>query len=244
MTPSRAEATGAALAAGFVQAARAAGASDPQVRGADWQTAVVTAVGVDGTVSIGSIRARRLDTYQGAQVGDMIAITQSGAGNWVALGRLAVTEPLVSLTPITANAATTASTTEVAVITSPSITLKNGRAYRFELRGLVQHATLNTTDLVAFRLRRTSTTGPLIRNLGSVPVTNLTSGARNHAVNLTHIGVNTSGADIGGPVLATYSWDAGSSVTFIFAASTATPATLTITDAGPAAAFAGAGAIT
>ncbi|MFE2497077.1 hypothetical protein [Streptomyces scopuliridis] len=83
-----AEATGADLAAGLVQAARTAGATDPQVRGADWQTAVVTAVNSDGTVSVGTIRARRLDAYQGATVGDLIEIGQNSSKNWVARGRL------------------------------------------------------------------------------------------------------------------------------------------------------------
>lgn len=238
------EATPWDLAGGFVEAARTAGATDPQVRGADWQTAVVTAVNADGTVDIGSVRARRLDTYLNATIGDLIAITQNGAGNWIALGRLAVSEPLVSVTSITANAATTASTTEVAIITTPSLTLRNGRAYRFELRGLIQHATVNVTDVVVFRLRRTSTVGTQIRNLGCVGVTNRATAARNGNVNVTHIGTNTTGADITGAVLATYSWDTGSTATFTFAATAATPGTLIITDIGPASAYAGAGAIT
>ncbi|MFE7566198.1 hypothetical protein ACFU76_04430 [Streptomyces sp. NPDC057539] len=87
--PSGVEATGADLAAVLVQAARTAGANDPQVHGADWQTAVVTAVNSDGTVNIGTIRARRLDAYLNAAVGDLIQITQNGAKNWIALGRLA-----------------------------------------------------------------------------------------------------------------------------------------------------------
>lgn len=64
------------------------GASTPTVRRADWQTAVVTAVNVvAGTVDIGDVRARRLDTYQNPTVGDLIMVTQSGNGNWLAIGR-------------------------------------------------------------------------------------------------------------------------------------------------------------
>lgn len=65
-----------------------AGAGTAELK-ADWQTAVVTAVGTDGTVTIGNIKARRLDSYLNAQVGDLISITQNRLGNWIALGRLA-----------------------------------------------------------------------------------------------------------------------------------------------------------
>lgn len=80
--------TGAfALAQGIAQASRQAGQDTPAVRGADWQTATVTAVGSDGTVNCGTIRARRLDSYTNPAVGDQIVITQSGLRNWLALGR-------------------------------------------------------------------------------------------------------------------------------------------------------------
>lgn len=65
-----------------------AGAAEPTVRGADWQTAIVTAVGA-GTVDCGTITARRLESYQNPAVGDRIVITQSGNGNWLACGRTA-----------------------------------------------------------------------------------------------------------------------------------------------------------
>lgn len=65
------------------------GSSTPTVRRADWQTAVVTAVNSDGTVDIGDVRARRLETYLNAAVGDLIMVTQSGNGNWLAIGRTA-----------------------------------------------------------------------------------------------------------------------------------------------------------
>lgn len=145
---------------------------------------------------------------------------------------------------LTANASTTASITEVAIVTATGVTLKTGRAYQFELRGLVQHATVSVTDVVAFRLRRTSTTGTLIRNLGSQSVTNRANAARNHNVNLTHIAANDTGGDISTSVLATYSWDTGSTATFTFAATVATPATLAIFDIGPSSDYPGIGAIT
>lgn len=67
----------------------AAGADSPQVRGADWQTAVVTAVGTDGTVTAGGIIARRISAYQAPAVGDLIHLMNSSSGNWLAVGRVA-----------------------------------------------------------------------------------------------------------------------------------------------------------
>lgn len=64
------------------------GQTTPAVRGADWQTATVTAVGT-GTVDCGDIRARRLESYLGPAVGDLIVISRSGQGNWLAHGRTA-----------------------------------------------------------------------------------------------------------------------------------------------------------
>lgn len=63
------------------------GANASRVRRADWQTAVVTAVNGDGTVNVGVIVARCLDSYPAPTVGDQIFLTNSGAGNWVAVGR-------------------------------------------------------------------------------------------------------------------------------------------------------------
>ena len=77
----------AAIRRRAVQAAEAA----PSVRGGDWQTATVTAVQADGTVKVGSIVARRLDTYRAPRVGDRIELAQSSSGNWVARGRLVPT---------------------------------------------------------------------------------------------------------------------------------------------------------
>lgn len=79
----------AALADAISSAAVQAGADDPKVRGADWQTAVVTAVGTDGTVTAGGIIARRARNYGDPTVGDLILVTNSGSGNWAALCKMA-----------------------------------------------------------------------------------------------------------------------------------------------------------
>ncbi|MGW4181231.1 hypothetical protein ACWEK2_03660 [Streptomyces albidoflavus] len=63
--------------------------SAPTARGADWRMATVTAVDPAGTVTADGIICRRLETYTAPAVGDLIIISQSGAGSWIALGRTA-----------------------------------------------------------------------------------------------------------------------------------------------------------
>lgn len=78
------------VAAGIAAAARQAGSDDPDVRRADVRTGTVTAVGATaGTVDVGDIRARRLESYQRPTVGDQVLLVQSGTGNWWATGRTA-----------------------------------------------------------------------------------------------------------------------------------------------------------
>ncbi|MFP8944691.1 hypothetical protein ACLIYM_25110 [Streptomyces fenghuangensis] len=80
------------LADALAATARQQGETTPTVRRGDWQMATVTAVGTTpGTVDCGQIRARRLETYTAPAVGDLVALLQSGTGNWLALGRLATT---------------------------------------------------------------------------------------------------------------------------------------------------------
>ena len=60
-------------------------------QGADWRLGRVSAVHT-GTVEIEDapgVRIRRLATYTSHAVGDVIAVTVSGVGNWLALGKLA-----------------------------------------------------------------------------------------------------------------------------------------------------------
>jgi hypothetical protein len=76
------------LAHALKQQAKRTGERSPSVRGADWQMATVTAVNADGTVDADSIPAIRcMETYALPTVGDVIYITQSGTGNWLAWGR-------------------------------------------------------------------------------------------------------------------------------------------------------------
>jgi hypothetical protein len=63
--------------------------ADPRVRGADWRTATVATVGTDGTITTADgVICRRMATYDHPVVGDQIVIHRSGAGNWLAAGRL------------------------------------------------------------------------------------------------------------------------------------------------------------
>ncbi len=80
------------LSAALKGQAQRIGERTPSVRGADWQLATVTAVNADGTVEVESTTdIRRMDVYQAPTVGDVIAISQSSSGNWIALGRTAGT---------------------------------------------------------------------------------------------------------------------------------------------------------
>ncbi|MEV4424075.1 hypothetical protein AB0K23_01605 [Streptomyces sp. NPDC049602] len=66
-----------------------AAVADPSVRGADWRLATVDTVGSDGTVTTtDGIVARRLATYLDPTSGDLVVITASGIGSWLAIGPL------------------------------------------------------------------------------------------------------------------------------------------------------------
>ncbi|TXS19579.1 hypothetical protein EAO71_33745 [Streptomyces sp. ms191] len=62
----------------------------PAIRGGDWQTAVVTAVATDGTLTAAGISGiRRVQNFTDPLVGDTIVISQGSSGSWIAEGRLA-----------------------------------------------------------------------------------------------------------------------------------------------------------
>ncbi|MET9909671.1 hypothetical protein ABZZ74_23200 [Streptomyces sp. NPDC006476] len=77
------------LAWAVAQRAKRVGEQSAKVRGADWRTAIVTAVGTDGTVTADGLKWRRMDTYQAPLVGDVIAVSQSSSGSLLAWGRTA-----------------------------------------------------------------------------------------------------------------------------------------------------------
>ncbi|MFE9735492.1 hypothetical protein ACFYO9_34115 [Streptomyces sp. NPDC005863] len=82
------------LADALQQQAVTAGSTTPSVRGADWRLATVQTINGNGTiVTADGITVRRLETYTLPLVGDVIAVTQSSSGNWLALGRLSSGDP-------------------------------------------------------------------------------------------------------------------------------------------------------
>lgn len=79
----------ARLADAIGASAEQVGTRTPKIRGADWQTATVTAVGTDGTVTAGGIIARRSRNYADPAIGDLVILTNSGNGNWAVLAKTA-----------------------------------------------------------------------------------------------------------------------------------------------------------
>lgn len=131
-----------------------------------------------------------------------------------------------SMVSITANVAAI-STTELVLMTIPSMTFKNGRAYRVTLWGLQQSTTAATYFLYRLRKGNATVVGTIYKDQMRVPVINAvsTNGAVSLIVNLE----NTSGADITTEVTWTASCAAG---TGIFAASAGNVATATVEDVG------------
>lgn len=76
------------------QAAKRTGERAPSVRGSDWRLATVTAENGDGTVDADDIPdIRIMESYRQPAVGDVIVITQSSSGNWLAWGRTVANDP-------------------------------------------------------------------------------------------------------------------------------------------------------
>jgi hypothetical protein len=76
------------------QAAKRTGEQAPSVRGSDWRLATVTAENGDGTIDADGIPTIRcMESYTQPAVGDVIVITQSSSGNWLAWGRTTTADP-------------------------------------------------------------------------------------------------------------------------------------------------------
>ncbi|MDQ0791955.1 hypothetical protein [Streptomyces sp. B1I3] len=149
------EASGAALAAALVTAAQTAGAADPSVRGSDWRTGTVTAVPGDGTVAVGVIQARCLDSYSGPAVGDQVVISQSGAGNWVALGRLSTSMLGIGQAAFARKTVSTTRTSTATATADPHLVIPVGANAAYEISGLIMY---NSTALTGDA--KMSITGP------------------------------------------------------------------------------------
>jgi hypothetical protein len=88
------------LSAAISRKAQRVGERAPSVRGSDWRLAVVSAENSNGTVDADGIEdIRCMESYSLPTVGDVIVITQSSSGNWLALGRTTSVDP--DWTPLT-----------------------------------------------------------------------------------------------------------------------------------------------
>ena len=149
------------------------------------------------------------------------------------VGTVDVGAGIQSGTEITANV-TGITTTEVVLMTIPSMTFTDGRAYRVTLWGLHQSTTADTYFLYRLRKGSATTSGTVYKD--QMRVATVSTASVNSAVSLTFTLVNTSGADITTATTWTGSCAAG---TGIFAASAGNHATATIEDVGLASAWPG-----
>jgi hypothetical protein len=126
--------------------AKRTGEESPSVRGADWRLATVTAVNTDGTVEVDSaMDVRRMDAYQAPTVGDVVVISQSSSGNWVAFGRTAgATDPTGAWTTIPLASGFTSTHTVFGPAQYRIVTAYGST--RVELRGSVDCASSVTTQ--------------------------------------------------------------------------------------------------
>jgi hypothetical protein len=134
-------------------------------------------------------------------------------------------------TSITANV-TGITTTQVALMTVPSETYVDGRAYRVTVWGLLQSTTADTYGL--FEIHKGTLAGTTYKGQMRVPVVN---GANvNSVVSFNTVFLNQSGADITTALVLSCSVAAG---TGIFAASSGNVAYMTVEDVGLATAWPG-----
>lgn len=159
------------------------------------------------------------------------------AGQKVTAQRLNDGAPFtVNYTAITANTATPSTTAELVAITTPSVTLRNGRAYRIVFKGLWQSS--STTDQAQVRVRKAAITGQTYVDSFRLVSTGLATS--NAPFYLGNICTNTSGADITTTLVGCYSRVSGGTGNLTISASATNPAYVEVTDIGPASDYPGA----
>lgn len=213
------------------------GSNTPAVRGAQWRTATIATVNNDGTiVTDDGITARRLESYQAPAVGDIIALTSTGTGSWLVLGRTApaggggygfVTEQTLITSP-------TFAATETAIITTSSVTWRNLRAYRVSIWGLLSAAT--TANYALLKLRRGTVAGAIWKD--SMRIASLPAVTSPGAVSLQPILTNTSGADITAALCLT-GIQGTTAQTWTWTANAANVSHLLVEDIGPTSLYSG-----
>jgi len=116
---------------------------------------------------------------------------------------------------IQASTAMSASTTELVALTTPTITFRNGRAFRLVFKGLMQNSV--ASDQGDVRIRKTnSTTSPTL--LDSFRFNLAASGT--YGFYFESIVINTSGADIAVPLVGTFARATGTGNINLFASAT------------------------
>ncbi|WP_433893030.1 hypothetical protein [Streptomyces sp. CA-111067] len=143
----------------------------------------------------------------------------------------------LAYTAIVANSASSASTTEVVAITTPTILFRSARAFRLSIKGRM--ALTATGDEGQIGVRKTnSTTNPKLFDsfrFGGGP-------AGTYGYFFQNIVINTSGSDVSVPLVMTYFRVTGTSVAI--SASTADPSYLMVEDIGPASDYPSATSLT
>ena len=135
------------LAWALKQQAKRVGEQSPTVRGSDWQMATVTAVNGDGTIAVDGIPAARcLEGYAQPTDGDIVLITRSSSGNWVAWGRLAESAFTVGETVVARKTANTSRASTTTPTADPHLTIAVAPG-TYQVDSLVLYQAAETADL-------------------------------------------------------------------------------------------------
>jgi hypothetical protein len=129
-------------------------------------------------------------------------------------------------------------TSETVFITSSSFTMRNGRAYRVEIKGLLMGTSPDTARLW---VRRTNVTGTPLLDTQRVAIP---SSGSNGQVGFFNTCSNSTGSDITDVVVWTLARGSGSAATVSIPASSTSPAYLEVCDIGAATEYPNATAIT
>jgi len=177
-----------------------------------------------GTATTGNTPYIRMARYLGGQCDVLNDAIDQGRG-------------VQAFTTVTANVALGTAGTEFTLMTLPSMTFVNGRAYRVDLWGLQQSTTTADTYFLHQFRKGTGIGGTLYK--GQMRVRTLNATSTNNSVGLSFYLENTSGADITTTTTWTASCAAGTGG--IFAASAGNQASATIVDVGLASQYSGQG---
>jgi hypothetical protein len=146
----------------------------------------------------------------------------------------------LNYTSITANTATNSTATDVAAITTPNITFRNGRAFRIHYTGRWINTAANTEIQLVIR-KSTTATAPMLLDSGRAGGDGLNSGT--WGFNLKNVVTNTSGADVTVPLLGCFNRVTGTGSVQV-AGSPTTPSFLWVEEIGPSSDYANSASLT